>query len=131
MTEGLARPSFPVVFVEAFWAEDLEVSSTAAEQAAIERRAELERSGASVDELMRCGAEEGTDLTGCVKLYVPRRQPPGEWGMVLEGRQDDELGIFLSFLAFGVRHAASSSLRWTVYERAHHRLHAADEVADR
>lgn len=121
--------SFPVEFVKAFWTEDLDIATEAGKQAAAEARAKLEREGARTEDLMRCGVEQGTDLAGCVKLYVPSRRPPGPWGMVFEGRRDDALGVFLTFIAFGVRHPPSDSPRWTVYERAHHRLHASDEAA--
>jgi hypothetical protein len=124
-----ASASFPVEFTEAFWIEDLDAASEAGGQAATEARATLEGEGAKPEELMRCGAEHGTDLAGCVKLYVPSRRPPGQWGMVFEGRRDDERGVFLSFIAFGVRHPPEDSPRWTVYERAHHRLHASEEAA--
>ncbi len=78
--------------------------------------------GVPKDWLKHCEAEhrDGTDLSGCVKLYIP--QPVGPWGAVLTGDRSTA-GPTLVLLAVGVRHHPRGSNAPTVYQLAHRRLH--------
>jgi hypothetical protein len=81
----------------------------------------LKRTGVPGASLKRCQAEhlDGTDLAGCVKLYIP--QPDGPWGAVFTG--DTLAGKpILILLAVGRRHHPSSSTALTVYQLADRRL---------
>jgi hypothetical protein len=114
---------FDVLFDEEALAEDVAHATPAGRRVASDARARLEREGVAADETRPCMNEgpEGTQLAGCVKLYLP--PPTGRWGMVLQlGRAGQ--GLVLYHLAFGVRHPERP---WqpSVYQVAHRRLQAA------
>jgi hypothetical protein len=118
---GLA---FGVRVDEEALAEDLGHASAAARAAIEPAIHELEDSGARVDSLRPCedDARDGTQLGGCVKLYVPA--PDGQWGAVL--KIDEEASKpALVLLAVGERHPGKP-WRPSVYEIAHRRLHRDD-----
>jgi hypothetical protein len=83
---------------------------------------QLRSTGVPKDWLKRCEAEHqsGTDLGGCVKLYIP--QPVGPWGAVLTGDRHVTAPT-LVLLAVGIRHHPRDSNAPTVYQLAHRRLH--------
>lgn len=122
MAAQSSGPTFPVHVDERELAEDLAHASEAG-RAAIEPMLEMLRvDGVSKDWLRQCDAEarDGTQLAGCVKLYIP--QPAGQWGAVfLGGFADDKPTLFL--LAVGRRHP-EASWKPSVYEIAHRRLQA-------
>ncbi|HEV3320681.1 MAG TPA: hypothetical protein VG147_00635 [Solirubrobacteraceae bacterium] len=118
------RAHAPVGFDEAVWKEDLRSSTDAGRTAAASKRAELERDGQPIDELLACDteAQDGTSLPNCVKTYVP--WPDGKWGIVYLIARDPNTGrLSLDVLSFGVRHHPQGSHAPTVYERAHRRMH--------
>lgn len=66
---------------------------------------------------------DGTELTGCAKVYVPIDAAPSaaRYGFVFALRAGLESGdLVLPLIAFGERHP---SVGRNVYERAHRRLH--------
>ena len=75
----------------------------------------------------RAEDDGGLDLPGCVKTRIPdpddddpRTSP---WGAVLLLARDQH-GLYLDFLAFGLRHPDQSTPQPSVYQRAHRRLKA-------
>lgn len=121
------RGHAPVAFDEAAWNEDLRNSSDTGRAAASTKRAELERDGQPVDELLACdkNARDGTSLPECVKTRVP--WPDGKWGIVyLIARDKKTRRLSLDVLSFGTRHHPKDSHALNVYEVAHRRLH--DEI---
>ncbi len=123
-----AKPGHaPVAFDEAAWNEDLRNNTDAGRAAANAKRAELERDGQPVDELLACDEEarDGTSLPKCVKTRVP--WPDGKWGIVYLIARDKKTGrLSLDVLSFGMRHHPKGSHALNVYEVAHRRLH--DEI---
>jgi len=106
------------------WNEDLRNSTDAGRTAATSKRAELERDGQPIDELLACDteAQDRTSLPGCVKTYVS--WPDGKWGIVYLIARDPRTGrLSLDVLSFGVRHRPRGSHAPTVYELAHQRIH--------
>lgn len=111
----------PALFDDALFAEDMKRASDTGREVALAARAEYERYGVPLDDLLACEEEgpEGTALAHCMKIYLPR--PVGKFGMVFrialrEGRAQ------LVYAAFGVRHHPRDSNAPTVYEIAHNRL---------
>jgi len=118
------RGHAPVAFDEAAWSEDLHNTSDAGRAAATRIRAELEREGQPVDDLLACDEEgrDGTSLPQCAKTRVPWAN--GKWGIVYLIARDKQTGrLSLDVLAFGMRHHPKGSHALTVYEIAHRRLH--------
>jgi hypothetical protein len=116
----------PVAFDEAAWSEDLRNSTDAGRAAATKKRAELERNGQPVKELLACEtqARDGTSLPECVKTRIP--WPNGKWGIVYLIARDKQTGrLSLDILAFGIRHHPKDSHALDVYETADRRLHNA------
>jgi len=118
------RGRAPALFDDAAFAEDLRRTSDAGREVALAARQEFEAQGVPVASLLACDAEgpEGTALRHCMKLRLP--PPDGKFGMVFrielwDGRSG------LVFAGFGVRHHPPDAKAPTVYEIAHHRLHAA------
>lgn len=74
--------------------------------------------------LMACEkhGRDGTELGGCVKVYVP--SPAGRFGVVMAAVSHPERPIGLRVIAFGVRHQPRQANALTVYEIAHRRLHS-------
>jgi hypothetical protein len=121
----------PVAFDEAAWSEDLRQTTDTGRAAATSKRAELERDGQPVDELLACDEEarDGTSLPECVKTRVP--WPDGKWGIVyLIARDKQTRRLSLDVLSFGMRHHPKGSHALTVYEIAHRRLHNAIVARD-
>jgi len=118
-----AGASFRVEFDDATFAEDLAHSTPTARQAGERKRTKVERDGQPVEELLPCEAEgrDATRLPGCVKTRV--HWPNGQWGMVFDGRLDDEGRPLLACLAFGARHPTGPGAL-SVYEVASRRLNA-------
>jgi hypothetical protein len=117
-SRGRAR----VAFDEAAWEDDLRGATSAAQKTAEEARTRLERDGQPVDALLACDNEaaDGTNLSGCVKVYLP--PPAGPWGLVYLIARDDSGRLYLDHLAFGQRHPTTRR-RVSVYQFAHRRLH--------
>ncbi len=121
MPENAPEPRFAVRIDELTLAEDL-AHATKAGHAAISATIDrLKRTGAPKSWLKRCQPDhaDGTDLRGCIKLYIPH--PAGPWGAVLTGDTQADIPT-LVMLAVGRRHPTQP---WTpsVYEIAHRRLH--------
>jgi hypothetical protein len=118
-----SRPGarFRVEFDDATFAEDLAHNTPAAREAGERKRINAERDGQPAHELRPCEPEgrDGTRLPGCVKTRVP--WPDGPWGMVFDGRIDDDGRPFLACLAFGTRHPTGPGAL-SVYEVASRRL---------
>jgi hypothetical protein len=85
-------------------------------------RAEYESAGVPISELRACDPEGpgGTQLSRCMKVYVPA--PAGLHRMVFQigRRSDGKLG--LAYLAFGLRHPGPDVRQPSMYEVAHRRL---------
>ena len=111
-----------VAFDEAAWDEDLQRATSAARKAAEETRTRLESDGQPVDALLACdsNATDGTNLSGCVKVYIP--PPAGPWGLVYLIARDNTGCLYLDHLAFGQRHPPGGR-HASVYQIAHSRLH--------
>lgn len=106
----------------------MDASSAAGRQAAAAARALLEQAGVAPSELLRCDDHEGSALAGMFKLRVPLEDAVGPWGMVLQPLRVERT-VYFGFVAFGVRHPPEESQRWSVYERAHHRLNEDADVS--
>lgn len=126
-TDGQRR--LRAVFPAGVWSTDVEVRYPAQSRARLvaeESRRVFERDGVPERELRACEAEgpDGTELGGCLKLYLPLGQgDPHErpFGMVFVdvGREQPELVM----LAYGARHQPPQAHADSVYRRAHRRLH--------
>ncbi|UTI62285.1 hypothetical protein NBH00_13015 [Paraconexibacter antarcticus] len=83
----------------------------------------MEQVGVLAAERRTCAAghASGTDLPGCVKVYVP--DMAGRWRILfcVARLADGRLG--LEYLAAGIAHQPRESRRRDVYELAHYRLH--------
>jgi hypothetical protein len=120
-TSDRPEPRYAVGVDDVLLEEDL-AHATAAGRAAIAPFIDqLKSAGVPKSWLKGCQAEgrDGTQLAGCVKIYVP--QPNGKFGMVCRA-VDVDSRLRLEFLAFGVRHHPKESHAPTVYELAHRRL---------
>lgn len=68
---------------------------------------------------------DGTNLRGCVKLYVPldaEGASAAPFGFVFRLVQNPDRSLAWSLIAFGVRHPSNRKTH-SVYKRAHKRLH--------
>ena len=119
-----AGPAFEVRVDDEALAEDLDHGSEAARAAIEPAIRELEEGGAAVKSLRPCedDARDGTQLGGCVKLYIP--QPSGPWGAVFNIDEEASKPA-LVLIAVGERHPGRP-WRASVYEIAHRRLRRAD-----
>jgi hypothetical protein len=115
---------FEVRVVEEALKEDLGHATEVARTAMKAMVEELQRDGAPKDWLKPCedDARDGTQLGGCVKLYIP--QPAGQWGAVFAA-DEEAMKPALVLLAVGERHP-SKPWRPSVYQIAHRRLHRDD-----
>lgn len=115
-----AGPRFPLRVDAAVLEEDLAHATAGGRRAVAASIAALEREGVPFAWMKRCQAEhrDGSDLAGCVKIYVP--PPDGPWGAVFLGDLVDGAPT-LVLLAVGQRHPVQP---WTpsVYQVAHRRL---------
>ena len=121
-------PPVSILFGVAEWGEEVgRLTERSASRIQAERaRREIEEGKATLD-LEKCAAdgEEGTNLLGCVKQYVPLgKQGASEapFGFVFQLAQNPDRSLVWNFIAFGERHPENPTTR-TVYERAHKRLH--------
>src|SRR5271154_1934646 len=120
------RGHVPVAFDEAAWSEDLRQTTDTGRVAATRKRAQLERDGQPVDELLACDEDgrDGTSLPEYVKTRIP--WPDGKWDIVyLIARDKRTKRLSLDVLAFGMRHHPKGSHALNVYEVADRRLHNA------
>lgn len=119
--EGLV---LPLDFDEEALAEDLARTSKGGVEALGGLRVEIEQlGGLPHSRLKACDAEgeDGTNLDGCVKTYVP--WPDGRFGCVMVAVSHPERPLGLRVIAFGVRHQPREANAFSVYEVAHRRLH--------
>ncbi len=115
-------PVFPVGFDEEAVAEDLARLSKGAGEALVGFRSEVERlGGLPRSRLKACedDAQDGTNLEGCVKTYVP--WPDGRFGAVFVAVSHPERPLGLRAIAFGVRHHPTGSHAESVYQWAEER----------
>ncbi len=122
MTPEASEPRFAVRIDEAMLEEDLARATDAGRTVIRLTIEQLRGAGAPKSWLKRCETEhrDGTDLGGCVKLYIP--QPAGPWGAVFTGDRKAAIPT-LVLLAVGVRHHPHGSNAPTVYQLADRRLH--------
>ncbi|MGH3993386.1 MAG: hypothetical protein ACRDSN_13105 [Pseudonocardiaceae bacterium] len=115
-------PRFAVRVDDAVLDEDLAHATDAGRTAIGRAIRDFERGGIRAVWLKRCQPDhqDGTDLPGCVKVYIPL--PDGQWGAVFTADVADGVPT-LVLLAAGHRHPLQP---WTpsVYHVAHRRLHA-------
>jgi hypothetical protein len=111
----------PALFDDALFAEDMKRASDTGREVALAARAEYERGGVPINQLLACDEEgpDGTTLANCMKIYLPR--PVGKFGMVFRIALREGKSL-LAYAAFGVRHHPRDSHAPTVYEIAHGRL---------
>jgi len=105
------------------WEEDLGRATQTGRAIAEAARHDYERSGIPIEQLRRV-AEHGRDhtiLPDSAKVYLP--PPNGRFGIVFMLKFEPDGRPILVFLAFGVRHHPRGSLRPTVYQLAHQRIH--------
>lgn len=120
-------PPVPVEFRSPIWAEEVwrfAARSSPRIQAELARK-EIEH-GLTRLTWRRCSPEgaDGTNLSGCRKLYVPLRAEGASdapFGLIFRLTRTAD-GLAWVMIAFGERHPANSRSR-SVYERAHKRLH--------
>lgn len=133
----MSRPQAPVWRVRfdlPAWDADLRAASATARQHAERWRLRIQIAGGIPHaELKRTRAQDdgGVALPGCVKTRIPdpfdedpRKSP---WGAVLLLARDDK-GLYLAFLAFGLRHPDPAGRLPSVYQRAHRRLQAGPQA---
>jgi hypothetical protein len=122
VTPEASGPCFAASIDEATLEEDLARATDAGRTAIRPVIEQLRGAGAPMSWLKRCEAEhrDGTDLSGCVKFYIP--QPAGPWGAVFTGDRTATIPT-LVLLAVGVRHHPRGSNAPTVYQLAHRRLY--------
>lgn len=121
-------PPVSVRFRSPVWKDEVERldSRSAARKQAERARREIE-GGRTALAWKRCEAEgdDGTELAGCSKLYVPLDAvgaSAAPYGFVFRLVKTSERALAWNFIAFGKRHPENPSTR-NVYERAHKRLH--------
>ncbi|MFI5008789.1 MAG: hypothetical protein ACHQDY_00775 [Solirubrobacterales bacterium] len=114
-------PRFALRVDETTLAEDLAHASESGRAAIVPLFDNLERKGVPSAWLKRCQSDhtDGTNLSGCVKLYIP--QPVGPWGAVFTGDRIATTPIVV-LLAIGLRHPTQPWMP-SVYQIAHRRLH--------
>jgi hypothetical protein len=120
---GGARRNAPVHFDDALFAADLARFPAAGQQAVEAARGRYERTGVPAEERRQCHADHpsGTQLPGCMKVYVP--DFGGPWRIVFQiaWLAENELG--LEYVAASVGHVPRGTRRRDVYQLAHYRLH--------
>lgn len=117
------RPHAPVYFNDALFAADVARLPQRGRLALQAARARYERNGVRADERRRCDPEHhsGTQLVGCVKVYIP--DFGGRWRIVFQIALLPSAELGLAYVAAGVAHLRRDSRSRDVYELAHFRLH--------
>lgn len=120
-TSGGGRTT-PVVFKDALFAADVKRLGARGRLAMHAMRQRLERDGVGLDERAACQADHaaGTQLAGCMKVYVPARG--GAWRIVFQVARLADGRLGLVYVAAGVGHLPGG-IRRDVYDLAHFRLH--------
>jgi hypothetical protein len=113
------EPRLTALFNEARWSTDVQRLGARGRQLAEATRHRLERDGVALPELHRCQAEgpEGTQLAGCVKLYLD------DWRLVFVGAATRDGRPALLCIALGLGHPPADSTAPSAYRIAHRRLH--------
>lgn len=113
----------PARFSEALFEADLLRMSDRGREALRVARARIEREGVAADERRPCQANHpsGTDLPGCLKIYVPDMS--GRWRVIFQVVRFADRRLGLEYVAAGVAHLPRESRRRDVYELAHYRVH--------
>ena len=121
-------PSVSIFFGAAEWEEEVgRLNERSESRIQAERARRGIESGKATVNLQKCeaGGEEGTNLLGCVKQYVPLGKlgaSEAPFGFVFQLAQNPDGSFAWNFIAFGERHPDHPTTR-TVYERAHKRLY--------
>jgi hypothetical protein len=122
VSSGPGGPRFSVRVDDTVLEEDLSHATTAGRTAIRRALSAFVRDGLRADWLKRCQPDhrDGTDLPGCLKVYIP--PPDGQWGGVFVADLASGRPV-LVLLAVGQRHPVQP---WTpsVYQVAHRRLHS-------
>ena len=122
MTAGGRRENPRAHFDDRLFEADLRRVPEVGRDALRSARARFEQDGVSATDRRLCQAEHpsGTQLPGCLKVYIP--DFGGPWRIVQITRfADDALG--LEYVAAGLGHPPAAGVRRSVYELAHYRLH--------
>jgi hypothetical protein len=121
-------PHVSIAFRSPAWEEEVErLDSRSAGRVQAERaRREIE-GGKTPLAWKRCKpeGEDGTELSGCSKLYVPldaQGASAAPYGLIFRLAKTGDNELVWSFMAFGERHPDNPGTR-SVYERAHKRIH--------
>ena len=121
-------PPASIRFRSPAWEEEVErLDSRSSARIQAERaRREIE-AGEGALAWKRCEAQgdDGIELRGCSKLYVPldaEGASAAPYGFIFRLAKTDDNALVWNFIAFGERHPENPSTR-SVYERAHKRLH--------
>ena len=114
----------PVRFDEPLWQDVLGGVTRQHQQIASAARSAVECDGVALSDVHPCAAHgtDGTELAGCVKLYLPVSDGPPSlrpFGFVLRLRHNGS--FYWALVAFGPRHPRPGV--HSVYERAHRQLH--------
>jgi hypothetical protein len=126
MSTDPARRRLGVRFDERVWADATRGFSRQSLNVATSARRTLEEQGIALEQLLPCQSPgpDGTQLSGCAKLYLPvGEEPPSQrpFAFVLQLARDVTGDLVFVFVAFGPRHPGPGVR--TVYERAHRQLH--------
>ena len=126
MGASASERRLPVRFNEAVWREAVRGFGSEPRSIASAARELLETEGLALPAVRPCEplGPDKTELSGCVKLYLPVGDtPPSErpFAFVLQLSRGGEEGLLWQFVAFGSRHPGRGVR--SVYERAHRQLH--------
>lgn len=126
MSTDAARRRLGVRFDERVWADATRGFTGQSLDVAARARRALEEEGVALDQLLPCESPgpDGTELSGCAKLYLPvGEEPPSQrpFAFVLQLARDAAGDLVFVFIAFGPRHPGQGVRN--VYERAHRQLH--------
>ena len=121
-------PPVSIAFRSPVWEEEVErLDSRAAGRIHAERAHREIEGGRAALAWKRCKAagDDGTELSGCSKLYVPldaQGASAAPYGFIFRLAKTADNELVWNFMAFGERHPGNPSTR-SVYERAHKRIH--------
>lgn len=115
-------------FDSTVWEEEVERLDARSQARIQAERARREIAGGATElDWKRCEteSEDGTELRGCSKLYVPlgaSGASAAPFGFVFRLTRNPDDSLSWDMIAFGERHPGNPITR-SVYERAHKRLH--------
>ena len=114
-----------VRFDDVVWREAVRGFSGRSLEVATSGRGHAERRGVALSDVLPCDAlgSDGTELSGCAKLYLPPSDAPASerpFAFVLQLSCPPDGELVWVFVAFGLRHPGAGVR--SVYVRAHRQL---------